>query len=470
MTKKARWRKSFSPCTGKVPERIDPLARILVADDEVRLVMLLKSALESRGHDVVGVHSGQEALDQAENATFDVVLTDMRMEHVDGMAVIAGIREISPDTEIIVLTAYEDLKTAVKAMQAGACHYMTKPINFNDVSAMVEKYARVNSLTRENRNLKQAVAVINAGENMVGEAEATAKLREMIGRVAPSEATVLIRGESGTGKEVTARAVHAASARSNGPFVAVNCAAIAESLLESELFGYRKGAFTGADTDREGLFEAARGGTLFLDEIGEASPAVQAKLLRVLEEKKINRVGDPRETEVDVRILTATNRPLEDAMAGKSFREDLYYRLLVFPLDVPPLRERTDDIALLAVHFMKLLGRRQNKLPARSINRLRAYPWPGNIRELRNLMERAHILAGSEDIDDGHIILNVRAGSSEKSVVQDLDLDNNARHLIRAALDRSAGNKSQASEMLGITRRTLYSRLKLLGMEEEAGI
>ena len=449
------------------------MAKILVADDETRLVMLLKSALENRGHEVTGVHSGQEALDLLEIETFDVVLTDMRMEPVDGMAVIAGAKGYNPETEIIVLTAYEELETAVAAMQAGACHYMTKPINFNDVAAMVEKYSRVNELARENRNLKQAVAVINAGENMVGEAVATQKLREMIGRVAPSEATVLIRGESGTGKEVTARAVHSASARSGGPFVAVNCAAIAESLLESELFGYRKGAFTGADADREGLFEAARGGTLFLDEIGEASLAVQAKLLRVLEERKINRVGDPRETDVDVRILTATNRPLEDSIADKSFREDLYYRLLVFPLDVPPLRERTDDIALLAVHFMKRLGRRQSKLPARTINRLRAYSWPGNVRELRNLIERAHILAGPGNIEDEHVMVNVggglRAGAADDSAGTDLDLDNNARRLIRVALERAAGNKSQAAEMLGITRRTLYSRLKLLGMEEETG-
>jgi len=280
----------------------------------------------------------------------------------------------------------------------------------------------------------------------------------------------LIRGESGTGKEVTARAVHAASARASGPFVAVNCAAISESLLESELFGYRKGSFTGADTDREGLFETARGGTLFLDEIGEASLAVQAKLLRVLEERKINRVGDPGETDVDVRILTATNRPLEDAIANKDFREDLYYRLLVFPLDVPPLRDRTDDIVLLASYFMKLLGRRQSKLPARTMKRLRAYAWPGNVRELRNLIERAHILAGQENIDDEHIILNVGGSSVDESAGNDLDLDNNARLLIRTALKRSAGNKSQAAEMLGITRRTLYSRLKLLGMEDEAGI
>jgi DNA-binding NtrC family response regulator len=452
-------------------ERIEQVAKILVVDDEARLVMLLQSALENQGHAVTGVHSGQEALDLVKEESFDVVLTDLRMEPVDGLAVIAGVKEHSPDTEVIVLTAYGKVDTAVEAMQAGACHYMMKPVNFIQVAAMVEKFARAGELARENRALKLAVAVINAGENLVGEAPATKKLKDMISRVAPSEATVLIRGESGTGKEVTARAVHMASSRSAGPFVAVNCAAIAESLLESELFGYRKGSFTGADSDREGLFEAARGGSLFLDEIGEASLAVQAKLLRVLEERKINRVGDPRETDVDVRIITATNRPLENSITEKSFREDLYYRLLVFPLDVPPLRERTDDIALLVGHFMNRLGRRQSQLPARTIARLRAYPWPGNVRELRNLIERAHILAGDETIGDEHVMLDVTGASSagvgDLPAGGDLNLDSNARILIRTAIDRAGGNKSQAADMLGITRRTLYSRLKLLGMQED---
>ena len=448
------------------------MAKILVVDDETRLVMLLKSALESQGHQVDGVHSGQDALDLVKENKYDIVLTDLHMEPVDGMAVVVGVKKSSPDTEIIVLTAYGEVESAVKCMQAGACHYMTKPVNFTDVAAMVNKFARVGELTRENRSLKLAVAVLNAGENIIGEAAATEKMREMIGRVAPSEATVLIRGESGTGKEITARAIHNASGRREGPFVAVNCAAIAESLLESELFGYRKGAFTGADADREGLFEAARGGTLFLDEIGEAPMAVQAKLLRVLEERKINRVGDPRETDVDVRIIAATNRPLEDAIAQKSFREDLYYRLLVFPLDVPSLRERTDDIAMLAAHFMKQLGRRQKKLPAKTITRLRAYSWAGNVRELRNLIERAHILAGPGKIEDEHVMLNVAgvlpAVRTENSLGGDLNLDNNARRLITAALDRAGDNKSQAAQMLGITRRTLYSRLKLLGMDDDS--
>jgi len=275
-----------------------------------------------------------------------------------------------------------------------------------------------------------------------------------------------VRGESGSGKEVTARAVHEASPRSEGPFVAVNCAAISETLLESELFGYRKGAFTGADDDRQGLFEAAGGGTLFLDEIGEAGPAVQAKLLRVLEEKKINRVGDPMERPVDVRIIAATNLPLEEAMNQGKFREDLYYRLLVFPLDVPSLRDRAEDISLLSEHFLGRLGRKKTQLPAAVVQELRRHLWPGNVRELRNLMERAHILAGDEAIAAEHIRLDgavlPRTGTNTSG---DLNLDNNARRLIQAALERAGGNKSQAAQMLGITRRAMYSRLKLLGMD-----
>ncbi len=449
------------------------MAKILVVDDEKKMVTLLKSALKTRGHEVTGVSSGQEALDLVGSEAFDVVLTDLRMEPVGGMEVLAGVRRASPQTAVIILTAYGEVKTAVEALQQGAFQYLTKPFNFQEVSHVVEQAAGIQDLALENRALKQAVADPIAGPDLVGEAPATMQLRKMIEHVAPSGATVLIRGESGTGKEVAARTIHAASGRGDKPFIAVNCAAIAESLLESELFGYRQGAFTGADSDRVGLFEAARGGTIFLDEIGEAGLAVQAKLLRVLEDKKINRVGDPIERSVDVRVIAATNRPLEEAIADKSFREDLYYRLLVFPVDVPPLRDRADDIPLLTEHFLERLGRRGKKLPAATMARLRSHGWPGNIRELRNLLERAHILAGGQPIADNHIQLDVGGVShaSNREVGEDLNLDNNARKLIAAALQRAGGNKSLAAKMLGITRRTLYSRLKLLGMEldDEAG-
>ncbi|MBU8870864.1 MAG: sigma-54 dependent transcriptional regulator [Gemmatimonadales bacterium] len=451
------------------------MIRVLVVDDEKKMVALLKTALEHRGFEVVGVFGGKEALDEVAATPFDVVLTDLRMEPVGGLEVIAGVKEISPSTAIIVLTAYGEVKTAIEALQAGAFQYLTKPFNLNEVLHVVEQATQQVKLERENRALKteldSTLSTLGAQKELVGSSEIVKNLREMVTRVAPSDATVLIRGESGTGKEVVARQVHQASKRSGGPFIAVNCAAISESLLESELFGYRKGAFTGAESDREGLFEAARGGTVFLDEIGEAGLAVQAKLLRVLEEKKINRVGDPREREVDVRVLAATNRSLEKAIAERVFREDLYYRLLVFPLDVPPLRERTDDIHLLADHFLQRLGRINTKLSQTVINTLRAHPWPGNVRELRNLIERAHILAHDGPLADEHFLLQV-AGSCggvglADSRGEDLNLDNNARRLIIEALKRSDGNKSLAAKMLGITRRTLYSRLKLLGIDLE---
>ncbi len=376
------------------------MAKILLVDDEARLVALLRAALAVRGHDVTGVGDGRTALDLVAQEPYDVVLTDLRMEPVDGLAVIAGVKERSPETVVVVLTAYGNVASAVAALQRGAYHYLTKPINFDEVAHVVEQALAAASLRRENRALRQAMDLLAAEHRLLGEAPATRRLRELIVKAAPSEATVLIRGESGSGKEVVARALHAHSARAAGPFVAVNCAAIAETLLESELFGHRKGAFTGADRDREGLFEAAKGGTLLLDEIGEAGPKVQAKLLRVHEERRLNRVGDPRERAVDVRVLAATNRPLEQAIAEGTFRQDLYYRLQVFPLDVPPLRERLDDLPELARHFLDRLGRRRQSLPAGTLQRLRAHTWPGNVRELRNLLERAHILAGDGPLRD----------------------------------------------------------------------
>lgn len=451
------------------------MGKILLVDDEARMVTLLESALAYRGHEVTGVTNGQAALDLFDSQTFDLVLTDLRMEPVDGMAVIAGVKERAPNTTVIVLTAYGDVATAVEALQKGAYHYLTKPINFDEVAHVVDRALDEADLQRENRVLRHAVAALARDDGLIGEAPSVLELRGLIAKVAPSEATVLIRGESGSGKEVVARAIHRASRRADKPFVAVNCAAIVETLLESELFGYRKGAFTGADQDREGLFEAAHGGTLFLDEIGEAGSGVQAKLLRVLEERRINRVGDPRERDVDVRIIAATNRPLEIAIQEGRFREDLYYRLLVFPVDVPSLRDRLDDLEPLSRHFLERLGRRSESVPATALRRMRAYAWPGNVRELRNLMERAHILAGDGPIADDHVVLDTRqhgnrAGVGGRIDDGDLDLDNHIRQLIRAAIERAGDNKTLAAEMLGITRRTLYSRIERLGLGQEFGV
>ncbi|RKZ12503.1 hypothetical protein DRQ32_03580, partial [bacterium] len=350
------------------------MARILLVDDEPRMVLLLESSLQARGHETVGLYDGQSALAQLDKASFDVVITDLRMAPVDGMAVIEGAASRAPGTPVVVLTAHGEINTAVAALRAGAFHYLTKPVDFEEVARVVDLALDAPIVPR----LSGAPSG-TPPRGFVGESAATKKLLDLIARVAPSDATVLIRGESGSGKELTARAIHDQSSRASQPFVAVNCAAITESLLESELFGYRKGAFTGADSDREGLFEAAGGGTVFLDEIGEAPMSVQAKLLRVLEERKISRVGDPVEREVDVRVIAASNRPLDVAAREGRFREDLYYRLAVFPVDVPALRERTEDIDVLYGHFLARLGRDRTAVPTESASRMRRHGWPGNV-------------------------------------------------------------------------------------------
>ncbi|MBC8422605.1 sigma-54-dependent Fis family transcriptional regulator [bacterium] len=441
------------------------MARILVVDDEQRNTQLLRFHLEGEGHEVVEMADGASALAAIDGQAFDLVLTDLRMEPVDGMQVIDGVKGHDPDTPVIMLTAYADYETAVEAMARGAATYIKKPWKTEEVKLAVARALDGASLRRENRVLRQEVRKLSGAPSVLGGSAAMQALRDLIARVAPSGATVMIRGESGAGKEVAARAIHDASERAGGPFVAVNCAAIPETLLESELFGYRKGAFTGADSDKEGLFEAASGGTLFLDEIGEAGGGVQAKLLRVLEERKINRVGDPRERAVDVRVLAATNRPLEDAIGEGRFREDLYYRLMVIPVDVPPLRERLDDVETLALHFLGGFGRDAAALSSVVIERLRGYGWPGNVRELRNVIERAHILAGPGELLPEHVMLDLRPGGGAQAAADpggDLNLADHERRLIRAALQRAEGNKSQAATLLGITRRTLYSRLKVL--------
>ncbi|MBT4291764.1 sigma-54-dependent Fis family transcriptional regulator [bacterium] len=434
------------------------MANILVVDDEKRNVELLRLRLEGQGHSVTGCYDGASALKLFGEQAFDIVLTDLKMEPVDGMAVIKGVKKDSPDTPVIMLTAYADWKTAVGAMETGAFTYLKKPWEFDEVNHAVNRALDTTSQRRSTNALKQEVKHISGSRTLLGSSESMQQMLNLIAKVGPSDATVMIRGESGSGKELVARAVHDSSNRAKKPFVAVNCAAISGTLLESELFGYRKGAFTGADSDREGLFEAANGGTLFLDEIGEAGMDVQAKLLRVLEEKKINRVGDPRERKVDVRVIAATNRPLEEAIDEGLFREDLYYRLVVFPVDVPALRDRLDDLQELSSHF---LG--GGKLPAAALKRMRSYGWPGNVRELRNVIERAKILA-SGSVEDKDVLLDIRtSGPSEKT--GNLNLESNEKKLIITALKRANGNKTAASEMLGITRRTLYSRIKLLDLD-----
>ena len=447
------------------------MARILVVDDEPRMCEVVVRALQKRGHEVRSASDGSAALAELAKLPADLVFTDQRMEPMDGMALLEAIVAQYPSTKVVMMTAYGEVAHAVQAMRAGASHYLNKPVDLDELQLLAERLVVAQETERENRQLRQLLDHESTRWELIGHSAPIQKVHSLVLRVAPTDATVLIRGESGTGKELTAKAIHRHSLRAQGPFMAVNCAAIPDSLLESELFGYAKGAFTGADRDKAGLFELAHKGTIFLDEIGEANASVQSKLLRALEERKFIPVGARREVEVDVRILAATNRDLEREISAGNFREDLYYRFNVFPIDLPPLRERLDDLAELSAHFLKQLGRGGASLDAQLLAHLRSYPWPGNIRELRNILERAHILAGQRPIAAEHIALpTIRPTAAAGRLGEeplDLHIERHEKRLIEMALRRSGGNKTRAAEMLGLTRRALYSRMERLGIPLE---
>ncbi|MBN2537449.1 sigma-54-dependent Fis family transcriptional regulator [candidate division WOR-3 bacterium] len=445
--------------------------RILVVDDEERFARLTAEHLKAAGYEAEVRTSGAEGVAALEAGGFDAVLTDLKMLPVDGMAVLeAG---IAAGAGVMMMTAYGDVQTAVDAMRRGAADFITKPFDSAQLLARLERLDEQLQLRRENFALRRELA---AGERlgaMVGSSPALKEVQELVARVAPSEATVLVLGESGTGKELVAREIHRRSRRADRPFVVVHAAAVPESLLESELFGYEKGAFTGAAARKAGRVESADGGTLFLDEIGEISGAFQVKLLRFLQERTFNRVGGTATLKVDTRIVAATNRDLQaEARAGR-FREDLYYRLSVFPITVPPLRERKADIRPLAAHVLRRLGYGR-ELPAPVLELLRGHDWPGNVRELENVLERALILSGGGDIGTEHIQLPERAagardmtrvGPRNGIVSQAGSLADAERELVADALRRAGGNKSKAARSLGITRRVLYNKLHKLGMD-----
>lgn len=448
------------------------MARILVVDDEPRMCEVVARSLQKRGHDVRTAGDGQEALERLAEGACDLVFTDHRMEPMDGMTLLAKIQSDYAQTKVVMMTAYGEVSQAVAAMKAGAAHYLNKPVDLDELHLLAERLVEAQKKEKENLRLRGAMARQAGDWELVGESEGLEEVRQLILRVAPTEATVLIRGESGTGKELTAKAIHRHSRRSQGPFIAVNCAAIPDSLLESELFGYSKGAFTGADRDKPGLFELSDGGTIFLDEIGEADGGVQAKLLRVLEERRFIPVGGRSEIEVDTRILAATHRDLEQAIADGGFREDLYYRFNVFPVDLPPLRERLDDLEPLSRKFLEGFGRGDERLDRSTLDALRLYAWPGNVRELRNILERAHILAGPAAIAAQHVQLP-KASPAKPAAggdPADLNLESHERRLILLALKRSSGNKTRAAKLLGLTRRALYSRMERLEIPLEGPV
>ena len=446
---------------------------VLVVDDETEMRAAVAQELSSRGHAVLEAAIGDAAFEVLLAEDVDVVLTDLRMREKDGLELCRRIAGARSDVPVLVMTGFGSIDAAVATLRAGAFDFLTKPFDPEELLLAVERALAHRALTEELRRLRSRVAEVEASAELLGESQPMQDLRELVCRVAASDATVLVTGESGSGKELVARALHAASPRSSGPLVAVNCAALPEALLESELFGHVRGAFTDAKTSRKGLFVEASGGTLLLDEIGEMPPGMQAKLLRALETRRVRPVGATGEVPFDVRIVTATHRDLEAAVAEKTFRQDLYYRINVVHVEVPPLRVRGNDILLLAQHFLVRCASRQGKaltsLSRSAAELLLAYAWPGNVRELYNCIERAVALARFEQIAVEDLPPKLRAERPRPPTLSEEDPDLltleelESRH-IRRVMDASGHNKRLAAKILGVDRTTLYRKLEKLGM------
>ena len=449
-------------------------ARILVIDDDRAVGMVLSSLLAQAGHDAHHVSSGEEGLAAIASRAIDLVISDVRMPGMDGMELLADVKRRAPDLPVILLTAHGTVPLAVEAMKAGAAEFLLKPFDRDEVLFTVDKALATSARAAQ----RPPEAPAPTGDVVLGESPAMQECVARLKKAAPTVATVLLRGESGTGKEVAARTLHAWSPRRGGPFVAVHCAALPDNLLESELFGYEKGAFTGATQRKPGRVELASGGTLFLDEIGDISPAVQVKLLRLLQEKEFQRLGGTSPEKADVRFVAATHRDLEAMVAEGTFREDLFYRLNVVPVWMPPLRQRGGDVATLARRFCAALaeqnGRDSVELDAGALEELQDHDWPGNVRELQNLIERLVVFAeggaiGRADVarELGNSGAGLRAGSVPPADAGTLDAHRveAEKGAIRDALARAQGNRTQAARLLGISRRTLYNKLAELGLD-----
>jgi DNA-binding NtrC family response regulator len=446
-------------------------SRILIVDDEESMCQFLSIMLRKEGHEIRTASSGKEALAAVAEEPFDIVITDIRMSGVDGLDVLSGVKEIDPSLPVVILTAYASQETAIEAVNRGAFYYLTKQAKNEEIKLVIRKALEHRKLRVENRLLKRELRLHHDTRKVVGRSPKMEEVYHLVQRVAACDSTVLIYGESGTGKEVIAREIHFASARAEGPFVSINCGALPESLLESELFGHVKGSFTGAVRDKEGLFAVANGGTFLLDEVGETTPVIQVKLLRVLQEREIIPVGGTRPISVNVRLIAATNADLEEKIHEGTFRADLFYRLNVIPMHIPPLRERKEDIPLLVDHFLKRFDAKGRKRVApEAMEILLHYGWPGNVRELENNVERMVILHDKDLITPDDLPARLRS-RSESSPIDETDPsslsleDLEKRHLVRV-LEQTGWQKRKASSILGINTSTLYRKLQRYGLEK----
>lgn len=450
-----------------------PHAHILVVDDEINIRGALVTMIEKKGHQVRGVGTAEEGLAQLEAVPAELVITDLRMPGLGGMEFLRRLKDRWPDTEVVVMTAYGSIDTAVEAMRCGAYDYLTKPIDRERFPIVVAKALERHSLATENKQLRDRLETRMCLDHMVGESEPMQRVYNLVEMVADSDVTVLLTGESGTGKELIARAIHHKSPRADGPFITMNCGALPDNLFESELFGYEKGAFTGAVATKMGRFELANGGTLLLDEVGELSLKSQVDFLRVLETKEFRRLGGTKLITVDARIIAATNRNLEEAVKQGDFREDLYYRLNVVPIRLPPLRDRADDIPLLVDRFLTECTTQHHREPKdvsqEAMRLLRLYGWPGNIRQLRNLMERLVVTVKDPMIQLEHLPEEIQASKENaRTMVVTLgtSLDQLEREVIQRTLTEITDHREKAAKLLGISLRALQYKIKEYGIRD----
>jgi DNA-binding NtrC family response regulator len=440
--------------------------KILIVDDELSVRNSLKHWFMEDGFDVVTAEDGNDALDKLQEGPFDIYLVDIKMPGMDGITLQKRIKEIDEEAIVIIITAYASVDTAVDALKHGAFDYVTKPIDPDDLSHMIRNALKQKDLSEENTRLKEKITELSLTDKIIGQSSEMERVFEMIDQVANADSTVLIRGESGTGKELIARAIHTKSDRRYFPIIAVNCGSIPETLLESELFGHEKGAFTGAQYRRKGKFELANGGTLFLDEIGDITPKMQVDLLRVLESRTFTRLGGNEEIHSDFRLICATNKNLEQAVEEGEFRKDLYYRINVFSIFAPPLRERRSDIIPLAQHFIKKYARSmakpEPKLTQEVKDILLQHNWPGNVRELENAIERAMVVGGDDKIQPEDIPVQIKESNGEPA---GMSLEAMEKDHIQKVLDEMEGNVTQSAKVLGIDRVTLYNKMKKYGIQ-----